>query len=292
MTLLDRARAARARLAAAGMAAAEAARDADLLARHALDWDLATWLLRRSEAPPEGFVAAYAALVDRRARREPVAYIRGRQEFWGRDFLVRPGVLIPRPETEWLIEESLSWASERPMGRALRVLDIGTGSGCLAVTLALELAGAEVEATDISAEALAVARENARRLGARVAFHHGPLSTGVSGAIDLLVSNPPYVPDEDLAGLQPEVGAYEPRAALAGGLDGLDVVRQVMAEGARRLSPHGRVLVELGAGQAAAAARVVADTAGLRLLRIRRDLQGLERTLVAERAPAPATCSG
>ena len=291
MTLHDRARAARSQLAAAGITGDEAARDADLLARHVLGCDLATWLQRRAEAPPAGFDAAYAAIIERRARREPVAYIRGRQEFWGRDFVVGPGVLIPRPETEFIVEEALAWAAAERPGGVLRVLDIGTGSGCLAVTLAIELADAEVEATDISAEALAVARENARRLGARVTFHHGSLASGVTGAFDVLVSNPPYIPEGDMAGLQPEVGVYEPRSALAGGLDGLDIVRQVIAEGARRLAAGGRLLVELGAGQADTVAAIVADTEGLGLLRIRRDLQGVARTLVAERRPVPATCS-
>ena len=145
--------------------------DADLLARHALGWDLATLVSRAADEAPAGFDARFAALIDRRLRREPVAYIRGTQEFWGRDFVVRPGVLIPRPETEFIIEEAIAWSLGRDAGAApLRVLDIGAGSGCLAVTLALELTGARVAATDISSDALDTARENQRRLGAEVSF--------------------------------------------------------------------------------------------------------------------------
>jgi release factor glutamine methyltransferase len=267
---------------AAGIDPDEAALDADLLARHVLGWDRATLLARAIDGPPEGFAAAYATVVERRLAREPVAYIVGRQEFWGRDFAVRPGVLIPRPETELIVEETLAWAEGRPA--PLRIVDIGTGSGCLAITLALELPQAIVSASDISADALVVARENADRLGARVAFHHGSMLAGVDTPADAIVSNPPYVRRADYETLQPEVRDYEPAVALLAGADGLDGVRLVAATAADALADQGLLAMEIGFGQSTAAARIVADTKQLRLLRIRDDLQGTARTIVAVRA--------
>lgn len=290
MTLFEHARAAALRLQAAGIPPDEASRDADLLARHTLGWDQSTWLAERRGHAPEGFAAAYGALIDRRARREPVAYIRGVQEFWGREFLVGPGVLIPRPETEFVIEEALTWPATHASAPP-RVLDIGTGSGCLAVTLALELSGAQVHASDLSADALARARDNATRLGAAVTFHHGSLDAGAPGPFGLVVSNPPYIPDSDVGDLQPEVRAYEPHLALAGGSDGLDVVRTLVAEAPRLVTPGGLVLVEIGAGQAEAAGHLIEDAEEMQLLRIRCDLQGVERVLVLERRGEGPTCS-
>ncbi|MDH4066579.1 MAG: peptide chain release factor N(5)-glutamine methyltransferase [Acidobacteriota bacterium] len=283
MTLQAYLRDAQLRLEASGIAGPEATRDADLLARHALGWDRATLIARKVEVAPTGFSDAYAALIVRRARREPIAYIRGVQEFWGRDFLVRHGVLIPRPESELIIEEALRWAGGRTAGTPLPVLDIGTGSGCLAVTLALELPGASVSATDVSVDALEVARENAGRLGAGVSLHAGSCVADAAGPFELVVSNPPYVTAAEHRALQPEVRDHEPTAALVGGVDGLGVVREVIQGAAEVLAPAGLLLVEIGLGQADAAARIVADTEGLTLLRIRPDLQGIPRVVVAER---------
>ena len=259
----------------------EAVLDAELLARHVLGWDRATLLARSIDDAPAGFEAAYARVIERRSRREPVAYITGRQEFWGRDFVVGPGVLIPRPETELLVEEALDWA--RQPARALRIADVGTGSGCLAITLALELPAAAVEATDVSQESLAAARLNADRHGARVCFHHGSILAGVRTPLDAIVSNPPYIPSGDYDTLQPEVRAHEPGTALLGGDDGLDVVRQVLTAAVAALKPEGRVLMEIGYGQAEAVSRIVTDTEPLELLRIRPDLQGTPRVVVARR---------
>ena len=272
---------ARERLLAAGIDADEAALDAELLARHALDWDRATLFARLVDEEPAGFEEAYDAAIARRLRREPVAYIVGHQEFWGRDFLVRPGVLIPRPETELVVEEALAWARTR--SEAPRIVDIGTGSGCLAITLALELPHAAVDATDIATDALAIARENAERLQARVAFHHGSMLAGIAAPIDAIVSNPPYVTRADYGTLQPEVRHHEPASALLGGDDGLDAVRMVTMVAAAALGAGGLLVMELGYGQAEAAARIVADTERLHVLRIRNDLQGTARTLVGVR---------
>jgi release factor glutamine methyltransferase len=188
-------------------------------------------------------------------------------------------VLIPRPETELLVEEGLAAVE---IGATPRVLDIGTGSGCLAVTLALELPGATVVATDISADAVAIARENARRLGvgARVAFVHAAGTGGDTGVFDLVVSNPPYVPEGDRTGLQPEVRLYEPPTALFAGADGLVVLRAIAPDVRKIVRPGGTFAVEIGIGQAEAAVAIL-RRAGFVEARVRDDLQGIPRVVVA-----------
>jgi release factor glutamine methyltransferase len=278
MRLRELAAAAERRLVAAGIAAAEARLDAELLLRDVLGWDRAAWLTRRDEAVPDGVESAFGATVRRREAREPVAYIRGVQAFYGRDYAIGPGVLIPRPESELIVEESLAALAGRS---APHLLDIGTGSGCLAVTLALEIPDATVTATDVSAEALAVAGENARRfgVGARVSFAL-VAGTGGGGPYDLIVSNPPYVPDGDRPGLQPEVAHYEPATALFAGLDGLDVVRVMVPEVRTRLTPGGAFVMEIGIGQSEAAL-AIAREAGFAHVGVRADFQGIPRVVVA-----------
>ena len=202
-----------------------------------LGWDRAHAGRPRRRRIAGGLEAAVPGRDRAAAAREPVAYIIGRQEFWGRDFAVRPGVLIPRPETELIVEETLAWARDR--SAPLRIVDIGTGSGCLAITLALELPRAAVNATDISADALAVARENADRLEARVAFDHGSMLAGVARPVEVIVSNPPYITRADYETLQPEVRKYEPASALLAGEDGLDGMRLVAGTAARALVEAG-----------------------------------------------------
>jgi release factor glutamine methyltransferase len=296
MTLHDHVAAARARLAAAGLPADSAAFDAEALARIALGWSRAEYLARRSDPPPPGFAAAYDGLVARRERREPVAQIAGVREFWTRDFEVSRDVLTPRPETELIIEEALAnreAASPGPRrhrvrtddwtaARRLRVVDVGTGSGCLAVTLALEMPEADVLAVDISERALVIARRNANRLGAgnRVRFVRTSLLEGLAPGIDLIVSNPPYVPDGHRQALSSEVRDYEPREAVLGGPDGLDVIRHLLAQASERLAPGGRLLMEFGAGQDDGVRALIAGTAGVVLHSIRQDLQGIPRMAV------------
>jgi release factor glutamine methyltransferase len=219
---------------------------------------------------------AYARALERRAAREPFQHITGVQEFYGLAFEVTPEVLIPRPETELLVE-----TAERLWRGGGRVLDVGTGSGCLAVTLALRLPGATVTATDLSAAALAVARRNAVRHGARVDFARADLTAALSGPFELLVSNPPYIPDADVEALEPEVRDHEPRLALAGGTDGLDAYRRLFADAPRVLAPDGRLVCELGIGQAAALG-ALARASGLEVVEVLADLQGIPRTLVAK----------
>ena len=284
MTIAARVEAAAEQLAGAGLQPEEARRDATLLARAVLGWDTAAWIVRQTEAASARFDRALSGFIDRRARREPVAYIVGEREFYGRPFRVTPAVLIPRPETELLVEETLAALGERAPHAPL-VVDVGTGSGCIAIAIALEQAAARVVATDISDAALAVARDNAARLGAsaRIEFRLGSLLAGLTSSPDLIVSNPPYVGEPDRASLPADVRDFEPAVALFAGLDGLDVIRELIGAAARVLRPGGKLLLEIGADQARAVTRLIAHTPALTLSPVRRDLQGLPRVVVAER---------
>ena len=281
-TLHERIGAARERLIAAGIPPLDAAFDAELLARHALGWDRAALLIHGREPEPAGFPAAYHPLIDRRANREPVAQIVGLREFWGLDFEVTPDVLVPRPETELIVEEALAFAREH---ECRTVIDIGTGSGCLAIAIATELPSVRVTAVDASEAALRVARRNAERHGVanRVAFVQSDLFEQVSGAADLIVSNPPYMPSGNEDSLQPEVVRFEPQSALfGGGSDGLDVIRRILASAGARLSAGGCLIMEFGFGQDADV-QEAARAAGWTILRVRPDLQGIPRTIVVVR---------
>jgi release factor glutamine methyltransferase len=280
LTLGDAVAGAARRLADAGRDEAEARREAALLARWRLGWDPATWLQRQRDGAPEGFDAALEALVARRARHEPMAYITGEREFFGRPFGVTPAVLIPRPETELVVDEALQWLRTDAATASPLIVDAGTGSGCLAITLALEWPSARVVAVDRSAEALAVARENAERLGAPVRFVHGSWLEGETG-VDLIVSNPPYVAERDRDALAPDVVEYEPAAALFAGPDGLDAIRALVPAAARALAPGGALLMEIGAGQNRAVADLVASSPPLAVVRIAADLQSIPRVVIA-----------
>ena len=191
-------------------------------------------------------LAAYRSMVVRRAKREPLQYILGSQEFMGLDFQVSPAVLIPRHDTEVLVTE----AAKRGCG-SRSILDIGTGSGCVAIALAKALPEAQVLSVDISGEALAVARDNAQRIGVSVEFVQGSLLEPFTGRrFDMIVSNPPYIPAADLDTLQQEVRGYEPLSALDGGADGLDFYRRITQAAPAYLNPGGWLLFEVGAGQA------------------------------------------
>ena len=290
---------ARRRFEGAGIEPAEAAVDADVLARHALGgWERGQLIVRQHEACPAGFAGVFDALVWRRERREPTGYIIGHREFWELDIEIGPGVLVPRPETEGLVEEALArlsaedghlqgrGASARAVPPAsVRIADVGTGSGCIAVALARWLPAAEVVAVDASEEALAVARRNAERheVSGRVRCVNGDLLAGVAGLFDAVVSNPPYVPEPDIAGLQPEVRDHEPLQALAGGADGLDVIRRLVPGAAAVLRPGGWLLFEFGFGQAEAVRAIIAAEPMLELVDVRPDLAGIPRIAVARR---------
>lgn len=203
-------------------------------------------------------LAAYRAMVARRGRREPLQHILGSQEFCGLEFEVTPAVLIPRHDTEALVNEALA-----RMPGAQSILDIGTGSGCIAVALAHRLPGVSVTAVDISEDALEVARRNAGRNGVAIEFLQGSLLEPVAGRhFDLIVSNPPYIPSSDILTLEPEVRDFDPRGALDGGADGLNVYRALVPDAAACLNSGGWLLLEVGAGQAADVARLF-QTAGV-----------------------------
>ncbi len=281
LTLAEQVSEAGRRLTGAGIDARDAAFDAEVLARWALGWNRATYLARwRAPAPP-GFGDRFEPMVARRCRREPVARITGRREFWGLDFEITPAVLVPRPESELLVETAVARLDDRAARWA--VADVGTGSGCLAIAVARELPRARVDATDVCPDALAVARRNAARHGAadRVTFHHTDLLDGLPGPFDLIVSNPPYVPDGVIDALAPEVRRHEPAAALRGGSDGLDTVRRLVTVAADRLRPGGWLVMEVGSGQSGNAA-AIAQRAGLQVVDVRPDLQGIPRAVVMQ----------
>lgn len=272
---------ARRRFERAGIAADEAAIDAEVLARHVLGWDRAALLTHAHEPAAAAFDARFATLVERRVQREPVAYIVGHREFWGLDFDLTPDVLVPRPETEFVVEAALEAAGR---GAVRHIVDVGTGSGCIAVALAVELPAVSIVATDTSRAALAVARRNAVRHGVadRIELLHANLLDSVTVSAELIVSNPPYVPAADLGRLAPEVSRYEPRGALVAGDDGLDAIRRLVAQAADRLAPDGRLVVEFGFGQASMVTAFAAD-AGWRIVAMCRDLQQIPRVVVLGR---------
>ena len=265
--------AARERLIRAGIPPDQAGIDAEVLIRHVLGWDRAKYLASRHEPLPSTASFPFEAALAERERRVPVAYITGHREFWGLDFDVSPAVLIPRPESELIVEAALTFLSDAEA--RLRIADIGTGSGCLAVSLAYERPHATLLATDVSEDALAIARRNAERHGVsgRIRFARTSFLTDIQGSFDLIVANP----------LSPDVRDHEPAIALFGrGEDGLDDVRELLGQSATRLAPSGRVMMEFGYGQGDAV-RAGAERAGLDIVDILRDLQGYERTLIAAR---------
>jgi release factor glutamine methyltransferase len=219
-------------------------------------------------------------MVSRRCAREPIAYILGEKEFWSLPFRVGPAVLIPRPETETVVEAALARVADR--SAPLRILDLGTGSGCLLLALLSELPQATGIGTDVSAAPLAIAGLNAARLGlaGRVELRQSDWGREIAPAFDLIVGNPPYIAAGEWQMLQPEVREFEPSAALLAGPDGLAAYRALAPDCARLLAPGGSVALEIGAGQGDAVAGILAR-AGLALEERRRDLAGIERCLVA-----------
>jgi release factor glutamine methyltransferase len=224
----------------------------------------------------------YLELLKRRAQFEPIAYILGRREFFSIDFKVGPGVLVPRPETEFLVERVLSAAKalDTPV-----IADVGTGSGAIAVALAVNLPGARIVATDISEPALAIARENARAQGVEdaIRFVHTAFLDGVDETFDWVVSNPPYIAESDRATLSPDVAHYEPDEALFSGPDGLDAIRVLIPRAAERVRPGGGVALEIGAGQGAAVRDLFESGGHFEAVDVTHDYQGIERVVAARR---------
>ncbi len=241
-------------------------------------------LLRARDALSPEAEAAFRALLARRAAREPLQYIVGAQGFYGLELAADPRALIPRPETETLCELALAFLAEK---ESPRVLDVCTGTGALALAIKREHPSADVTATDISADALALARENARRVGAEARFLPGDLLAPVAGErFDLIVSNPPYIESAACAALQPEV-LYEPRLALDGGPDGLAFYRRLAAGCADHLSPGGALMLEIGDTQAASVSALLEARHCYQNITIHRDLCGRERVIGARMAAFP-----
>ncbi len=250
--------------------------DAELLLSHALGVSRERLIVERELSVEGRAVRVFGNFVRRRSvQREPVAYILGRRHFRNLELAVDHRVLIPRPETELLVEVGL----ELPAGA--RVLDVGAGSGAVALALKHERPDLDVAGADVSEPALALARENATRLGLPVAFVRSDLLDAIAEDLDAILSNPPYVPDGDRASLAPEILRHEPADALFAGPDGLDVIRRLIAQAAGR--PTVRMLgLEVGIGQAGAVGKLM-RAAGFQTFRAERDLAGIERVVVGER---------
>ncbi len=260
-----------------------ARRDAEFLLQQATGKSRA-WLMAHAEDHFAGCAAiGYAMLLDRRAKGEPIQYITGEAEFYGLPFRVTPAVLIPRPETEHVVARVLELAA---LLRAPRIADVGTGSGAIAVALATKLTDARIVATDFSAPALEIARENAARndVAARIRLLRGDLLAPVAAEqFDIIVSNPPYVAEADRATLDIEVREFEPATALYAGGDGLDLYRRLIPQGHATLAPGGWMVLEIGYGQQAPV-HALLEQSGFGEIAFAADLQGIARVASARRA--------
>lgn len=274
---------------------------AELLLMHVLGRDRAyLYTNPEIELAPES-AGRYFALVAERATGKPTQYITGHQEFWGLDFEVTPDVLIPRPETEHLVETVLELAGARlgeAHGSTLSIVDVGTGSGCIALALAAELPQAQVCGIDISRPALAVAARNARRLGLSAERTGGRgvhlvqadlLESIAGGALDLVVSNPPYVGADEVDRVQREVREFEPRIAWGGDGRGHEIYARLFSQARSRLRPGGYVVVEVGYNQAGVVAGMLG--AGWERVEVRPDLAGIPRVVMAQKSPQASAVS-
>ncbi|MFZ5481512.1 MAG: peptide chain release factor N(5)-glutamine methyltransferase [Myxococcota bacterium] len=254
--------------------------DAELILGHVLGLDRVKVYLNFDRPLKDDELERLRVLVKRRGAREPIAYLLGTKGFHAYDFVVTPGVLVPRPDTEALVEAALAWIEGDPV----YVADVGCGTGCIGLTIAKERPGVRLFAVDLADAAIAATKANVEALGLkeRVAVLRGDLLAPIppSRAIDWVVSNPPYVPSADIAGLEPEVRDHEPRLALDGGPDGLDAYRRLVPVAAQRARMG--VLVEVGAGQAPAVAHLM-RAAGLAEVETRKDLAGIERVVAGRR---------
>jgi release factor glutamine methyltransferase len=266
----------------------EGRRTAQLLMMHLLEIEQAELLSRGGEELTPDLQAQFSGLLSRRVRHEPVQYITRRVEFWSHRFYIDPRALIPRPETEHIIEEVLRDYTEKEAG--LLIVDVGVGSGVLATVLATEFPKSKVFGVDLAQGALEVAGINVMRLnvGGRVELLHGDLLAPVGekvgpDSVDMIVSNPPYISIGEAASLAPEVVKAEPKGALIAGPTGLEVFERLIPQVALMLAPGGKAYLECGAGQAGSVVDIVTAQENLRHLRTAKDLQGIERVVVAER---------
>lgn len=277
MTINDILRQATARISETG--SDEAALEAEILLMHATGFDRAQIYARLGDELPSAQVDAFAAYVQRRLAHEPVAYIIGHKEFFELDFEVTRAALIPRPESEMLVELVLLFAQER--GEDLTIADIGTGSGAIAVSLAHALPGSCVIATDVSPEALGLARRNAERhhVANRVDFRHGDVLDPLDGRVDVIVTNLPYVRTDEWHALPPELAQHEPRVAFDGGPDGLTLIRRMLRDAPSRLRPGGALFAEISDDQGEAVLALVEQAFPGASSESRKDLANLDRVL-------------
>jgi release factor glutamine methyltransferase len=259
----------------------EADLEAELLLAHALKTDRIHLYQRLQEPLPPRQESVYHRLLERRLRREPTPYIIGRKEFYGLQLEVTPAAIIPRPETELVVETALAEARRLLETRpSLAIADVGSGSGAIALALTAGLPGAEVIATDTSARALALARRNADRLGQRIRFLRGDLLRPLEGPVDIIATNLPYVKSDDWRGLPPEIRDYEPRRGLDGGPTGLRAIKRLLRQAPPYLKPGGALVLEIGDDQAQAVRRTARQHFPRAHIEVRQDLAGLDRVTV------------
>lgn len=263
-------------------------KEAELLFTHILGCDRISLLLNKGVTLHKDKAASVAAVLRRRIRGEPLQYILGESEFMGFKFKVNKGVLIPRPETEILVEAALEFAAAgRKSGQPIRILELGTGSGCIAVSLAKLLPGSNVIATDISAEAIGVAIENASRnnVAENIDFLQGDLFdlNGLKNSVfDMIVSNPPYVSTDEIEGLQPEV-RFEPKIALDGGRKGLEFYRAIARDCAVFLKENGLLMLEMGFAQKDAVKDILEGSGNFTTIKVIKDYGGIDRVIIAKK---------
>ena len=273
----------------------EASLEAEVLTRHVIGIDRAVFYAHPDRIITDHENQQLAILVSRRCQHEPLPYLLGGWEFYGLDFIVSPSVLIPRPETEILVEQALLFAQSSATKKhglttttdgahQFRILDVGTGSGCIAIALAKHLPQASIIATDISTEALVVSRQNVEKhnLQTQVRLIECNLITARSGTFDLIVSNPPYIPEAEVPSLQQEVSCYEPIIALAGGSDGLGIIKRLLKQAAHITAPDGAIMVEFNPPQRAALISIAHSILPDATCKVVKDLAGLDRLLVVE----------
>lgn len=260
---------------------------AELLMAHVLGMQRIQLYLDMDRPASAAERTAFRELVERAARHEPIQYLVGQAHFYSLPFQVDKSVLIPRPSTETLVEGAIQFLKHTPGHATPRIADVGTGSGCIAISLAVNLPNARVLATDISPAALKLARANADRhaVSDRIDLIRGSLLEPLAGELfDMILSNPPYISDAEWAAVAPNVKDFEPVTALRGGHDGLDLIRPLIAHAGRYLKPAGRLAIEISSSQGAAALALAGQTPDLANPRILADFEGLDRILVADRA--------
>lgn len=274
-------------LTAAGVS--EAGRNAELLLSHLLGLRRHELFTSSARLLTDDEEKGFRELLERRKRREPVQYITGSAEFRGLEMELSKATLIPRPETELVVDEALRVLSGAGNAGDITIIDLCTGSGCIAISMAVELSTSRIWATDISIEALVVAERNARRHGVadRINFLRGDLYDALNEVVlerkaTIILSNPPYIPDDEIERLEPEVAAWEPRASLAGGHDGLVLIRRIISGAGNYLANNGHLVMEFGAGQSQMV-REFTEESGFEC-EIKKDLSNIERILIAKKS--------